>query len=235
MSRRATPTAINEPTRRAEAYGARLAAELDAAIVAGGPKRVIAFVAETVGGATQGATVAPPGYFAAVREICDRHGVLLILDEVMCGMGRTGTLHACEQEGIVPDLMTIAKGLGGGFQPIGAVLAHERLVAALSAGSGFFQHGHTYLAHPVACAAALAVQRVIERDGLLLNVRLPGPIVPDGCWTDRFGSHPHVGDIRGRGLFWAIELVLDRGRQRRLSTPPRGCTRASSASAWRRA
>ena len=111
-----------------EAYGARLAAELEAAIEACGPKRVIAFVAETVGGATQGATTAPPGYFKAVREICDRHGVLLILDEVMCGMGRTGTLHASEQEGIVPDLMTIAKGLGGGFQPIGAVLAHEAVV-----------------------------------------------------------------------------------------------------------
>jgi adenosylmethionine-8-amino-7-oxononanoate aminotransferase len=193
-----------------EAYGARLAGELEAAIVAAGPGRVIAFVAETVGGATQGATTAPPGYYAAVREICDRHHVLLILDEVMCGMGRTGTLHACEQEGIVPDLITIAKGLGGGFQPIGAVLAHDRLIAALSAGSGSFQHGHTYLAHPVACAAALAVQRVIERDGLLLNVQLQGRRFGQMMGA-RFGHHPHVGDIRGRGLFWAIELVLDRG------------------------
>jgi adenosylmethionine-8-amino-7-oxononanoate aminotransferase len=193
----------------ADGYGARLAGELEAALVAAGPGRVIAFVAETVGGATQGATTAPPGYYAAVREICDRHGVLLILDEVMCGMGRTGTLHACEQEGIVPDLISIAKGLGGGFQPIGAVLAHDRLVAALSAGSGYFQHGHTYLAHPVACAAALAVQRVIERDGLLLNVQLQGRRF-GRMLADRFGDHPHVGDIRGRGLFWAIELVLDR-------------------------
>jgi adenosylmethionine-8-amino-7-oxononanoate aminotransferase len=170
---------------------------------------VIAFVAETVGGATQGATTAPPGYFAAVRAICDRYGVLLILDEVMCGMGRTGTLHACEQEAVVPDLMTIAKGLGGGFQPIGAVLAHERLVAALSAGSGFFQHGHTYLAHPVACAAALAVQQVIERDGLLMNVRLKGRCFKR-LLDERFASDPHVGEIRGRGLFWAVELVQDR-------------------------
>ena len=192
-----------------EAYGARLAAELEAAIAASGPKRVIAFVAETVGGATQGATTAPPGYFAAVRKICDRHGVLLILDEVMCGMGRTGTLHACEQEAVVPDLMTIAKGLGGGFQPIGAVLAQERLVAALSARSGFFQHGHTYLAHPVACAAALAVQQVIERDGLLMNVRLKGRCF-QRMLDERFASHPHVGEIRGRGLFWAAELVQDR-------------------------
>jgi adenosylmethionine-8-amino-7-oxononanoate aminotransferase len=171
-----------------EDYGARLAEELEAAIAACGPKRVIAFVAETVGGATQGATTAPPGYFAAVR---------------------TGTLHACEQEGVVPDLMAIAKGLGGGFQPIGAVLAQERLVAALSAGSGFFQHGHTYLAHPVACAAALAVQQVIERDGLLLNVRLKGRCF-QRMLDERFASHAHVGEIRGRGLFWAVELVQDR-------------------------
>ena len=192
-----------------EGYGARLAAELEQAIVSCGSKRVIAFVAETVGGATQGATVPPPGYFAAVREICDRHGVLLILDEVMCGMGRTGSLHACEQEGVVPDLMTVAKGLGGGYQPIGAVLAQERLVASLSTGSGFFQHGHTYLAHPVACAAALAVQRVIERDGLLLNVALRGRSFAR-MLNDHFSTHPHVGDIRGRGLFWAVELVEDR-------------------------
>ena len=115
-----------------------------------------------------------PGYFKAVREVCDRHGVLLILDEVMCGMGRTGTLHACEQEGVVPDLLVIAKGLGGGYQPIGAVLAQTKVVEAMSSGSGFFQHGHTYLGHAVACAAALAVQRVIERDGLLARVRESG-------------------------------------------------------------
>src|SRR4029079_13517204 len=157
-----------------EAYGRRLADELDAAIVAAGPKRVIAFVAETVGGATAGVLTAVPGYFRAVREVCDRHGCLMILDEVMCGMGRTGTLHACEQEGVVPDLCAIAKGLGGGYQPIGAVLAQRKIVDAMSQGSGFFQHGHTYLGHAVACAAALAVQKVIERDGLLARVREGG-------------------------------------------------------------
>ncbi len=198
------------PGELPEAYAARLAAELEATIQACGPKRVIAFVAETVGGATQGATTAPPGYYRAVREICDRHGVLLILDEVMSGMGRTGTLHACEQEGIVPDLMTIAKGLGGGFQPIGAVLARGELVSAISAGSGFFKHGHTYLGHAVACAAGLAVQQVIERDGLLLNVQLKGRSF-ERLMRERFAGHPHVGDIRGRGLFWAVELVQDRG------------------------
>jgi len=192
-----------------EAYGRRLADELDAAIVAAGPKRVIAFVAETVGGATAGVLTAVPGYFRAVREVCDRHGVLLILDEVMCGMGRTGTLHACEQEGVVPDLCAIAKGLGGGYQPIGAVLAQRRIVDAMSHGSGFFQHGHTYLGHPVACAAALAVQRVIARDGLLGRVRALGASL-ERRLADRFRDHPHVGDVRGRGLFRGVEIVRDR-------------------------
>ena len=192
-----------------EQYGLRLAAELDAAIVDCGADRVIAFVAETVGGATAGVLPPVPGYFAAVREVCDRHGVLLILDEVMCGMGRTGTLFASEQENVVPDLVAIAKGLGGGYQPIGAVLAHRRVVEAMSRGSGFFQHGHTYLGHPVACAAALAVQQVIERDGLLAQVRLRGQQL-EKALHDAFDAHPHVGDIRGRGLFWGIELVRER-------------------------
>ena len=194
----------------AEQYGLRLAAELEAAIVAQGADRVIAFVAETVGGATAGVLTPVAGYFKAVRAVCDKYGVLLILDEVMCGMGRTGTLHACEQEGVVPDLMTIAKGLGGGFQPIGAVLARGELVSAISAGSGFFKHGHTYLGHAVACAAGLAVQQVIERDGLLLNVQLKGRSF-ERLMREQFANHPHVGDIRGRGLFWAVELVQDRG------------------------
>ena len=192
-----------------EAYGARLADELERAIVACGDRRVIAFVAETVGGATSGALPPVPGYFTAIRDICDRYGVLLILDEVMCGMGRTGTRHACEQESVVPDLLVMAKGLGGGYQPIGAVLAHERIVAAMSAGSGFFQHGHTYLGHPVACAAALAVQQVIERDHLLANVCARGRSLAARL-AARFADHPHVGDIRGRGLFYALELVRDR-------------------------
>ena len=192
-----------------EAYGARLAGELDATIRACGAKRVIAFVAETVGGATSGALLPVPGYFKAIRDVCDRHGVLVILDEVMCGMGRTGTLHACEQEDVAPDLMTIAKGLGGGYQPIGAVLAQKKIVDAMSAGTGFFQHGHTYLGHPVGCAAALAVQDVIERDGLLARVRERGAALATRL-TDGFGDHPHVGDIRGRGLFFGLEIVSDR-------------------------
>jgi adenosylmethionine-8-amino-7-oxononanoate aminotransferase len=194
-------------------YGQRLARELDETIQQLGPDQVIAFVAETIGGATAGVLVPVPGYFKAVREVCDRHGVLLILDEVMCGMGRTGTLHACEQEGVVPDLLAVAKGLGGGYQPIGAVMAQHKLVAAMASGSGFFQHGHTYLGHAVACAAALAVQRVIERDSLLERVRDNG-VVFEGMLRHAFGQHPHVGDIRGRGFFWGVELVQDRaGKQ----------------------
>jgi adenosylmethionine-8-amino-7-oxononanoate aminotransferase len=192
-----------------EQYALRLARELEAEIEILGPGKVIAFVAETVGGATAGVITPVPGYFRAVKEVCDRHGVLLILDEVMCGMGRTGSLHACEQEGVVPDLLAVAKGLGGGYQPIGALLAQERIVEAMSAGSGFFQHGHTYLGHAVACAASLAVQRVIERDGLLARVRERGEQLRS-LLHERFGDHPNVGDIRGRGLFWGVEFVRDR-------------------------
>ena len=192
-----------------EAYGQRLAQELDETIQRVGPGKVLAFIAETVGGATAGVLVPVPGYFKAVREVCDKHGVLLILDEVMCGMGRTGTLHACEQDGVVPDLMTIAKGLGGGYQPIGAVLAQQKIVDAMSSGSGFFQHGHTYLGHAVACAAALAVQQVIERDGVLQKVKRDASVL-QALLADKFKNHPHVGDIRGRGFFWGIELVQDR-------------------------
>jgi len=187
----------------------RLAAELEAEFQRLGPENVAAFIAEPVVGATAGCVPAPEGYFRAVREICDRHGALLFLDEVMCGMGRTGTRHAWEQEGIAPDIQAIAKGLGGGYQPIGAMLASTRIVDVIRDGSGAFQHGHTYLAHPMACAAALEVQRVIEDELLLDRVKTLGAQL-DRRLTERFGNHRHVGDIRGRGLFQAIELVADR-------------------------
>lgn len=190
-------------------FVARLAAELEAEFQRLGPDTVAAFLAEPVVGATAGAVTAPDGYFKAVREICDRHGALLILDEVMCGMGRTGTTHAWEQEGIAPDIQAIAKGLGGGYQPIGAMLASGKIIDTIRAGTGAFQHGHTYLAHPLACAAALAVQDVIREDGLLTQVKERGRQLEQRL-TERFGNHRHVGDIRGRGLFWAIELVADR-------------------------
>ncbi len=192
-----------------EQYGRRLVAELAETIGRLGGERVIAFVAETVVGATAGALPPVPGYLKGVRELCDRHGILLILDEVMCGMGRTGTLHACEQEGVVPDLLTVAKGLGGGYQPIGAVLAQRHVVDAFARGSGMFHHGHTYIGHAVACAAALAVQQVIERDGLLARVQRQGRGLAERL-CHALGAHPHVGDIRGRGLFWGLELVHDR-------------------------
>jgi len=201
------------PEESPEAYGERLAREFEDTVGRLGPRNVIGFCAETVGGATSGALPPVPGYFRRIREICDRHGILLIADEVMCGMGRTGTLHAVEQEGIAPDLMAIAKGLGGGYQPIGAVLVQRRIIDALERGSGFFQHGHTYLGHPVACAAALAVQNVIERDGLLGAVRSLGARLRERLQL-AFAGHPKVGDIRGRGLFMAIELVEDRASKR---------------------
>jgi adenosylmethionine-8-amino-7-oxononanoate aminotransferase len=188
---------------------ARLAAELEAEFQRLGPDTVAAFLAEPVVGATAGAVTAPDGYFKAMREICDRHGALLILDEVMCGMGRTGTTHAWEQEGVAPDIQAIAKGLGGGYQPIGAMLASGKIIDTIRSGSGAFQHGHTYLAHPLACAAALAVQDVIREDKLLDRVKERGKQLEERL-TERFGNHRHVGDIRGRGLFWAIELVADR-------------------------
>ncbi|QKC98896.1 aspartate aminotransferase family protein [Mesorhizobium sp. NZP2298] len=191
-------------------YGERVANELEAKLLELGPDEVIAFVAETVVGATAGAVPPVEGYFKKIREICDHYGVLLILDEVMCGMGRTGSLHAFEQEGIVPDIVAIAKGLGGGYQPIGAVLFGHHIYDAFAAGSGFFQHGHTYMGHPMAAAAALAVQDVIREHQLLDNVVQMGELL-NRQLRERFHNHQHVGDIRGRGLFRGIEIVADRG------------------------
>ena len=190
-------------------YTAGLLDELETAIMKAGPDKVIAFVAEPVVGATGGAIPPTPGYFRGVREICDRHGILFIADEVMCGMGRTGTMFAIEQDGVAPDIIAVAKGLGAGYQPIGAVLAQGAIVERLRRGSGSFLHGHTYIGHPVAAAAALAVQEVIERDGLLQQVQRRGATLKR-MLGDVFGQHPHVGDIRGRGLFVGIELVRDR-------------------------
>ena len=191
------------------AYAARAAQTLEDKILELGPATVMAFVAEPVVGATAGAVPSVADYFKRIRAICDHYGVLLILDEVMCGMGRTGTLHACEQDGVAPDLMTIAKGLGGGYQPIGATLLSARIYEAFATGSGLFQHGHTYICHPMACAAALAVQEVIARDRLLDNVQAMGAHLIRRL-NERFGNHAHVGDIRGRGLLVGVELVEER-------------------------
>jgi adenosylmethionine-8-amino-7-oxononanoate aminotransferase len=192
-----------------EAYGHRVADELEAELRRVGPETVIGFVAEPVVGATLGAVPPVPGYFRRIREICDRHGILLILDEVMCGMGRTGTLFACEQDGVRPDIVTIAKGLGAGYQPIGAMLCSGDIYAAVEHGSGFFQHGHTYIGHPVACAAADVVVTKLTDGGMTGRAARMGAVL-DTALHDRFGQHPHVGDIRGRGMFRGLELVADR-------------------------
>jgi adenosylmethionine-8-amino-7-oxononanoate aminotransferase len=193
-----------------EAYGLRVANELETEILRLGPDSVMAFIAEPVVGATLGAVTGAPGYFKRIREICDQYGVLLILDEVMCGMGRTGYLYACEADGIAPDILTIAKGLGAGYQPIGAMLCTKTIYDTIAAGTGFFQHGHTYIGHPVAAAGSLAVMReMLERD-LVSYVRTHGDTL-QSLLEARLGQHRFVGDIRGRGFFRGVELVQDRG------------------------
>ncbi|EDQ04309.1 putative aminotransferase [Sulfitobacter indolifex] len=192
-----------------EDYGQRTANELEAEILRLGPETVMAFIAEPVVGATLGAVPAVPGYFKRIREICDQYGVLLILDEVMCGMGRTGHLYACEADGIAPDILTIAKGLGAGYQPIGAMLCTSQIYNTIAQGTGFFQHGHTYIGHPVAAAAGLAVVQEILENDLIPQVKARGTYLQQQLEA-RLGQHPHVGDIRGRGLFRGVELVADR-------------------------
>lgn len=190
-------------------YAQRLAAELEAKILELGPETVAAFVAETVVGATAGALAPVGDYLKKIRAVCDRYGVLLILDEVMSGMGRTGHLFACDEDGVAPDIIAIAKGLGAGYQPIGAMIASTRIYDTIVGGSGFFQHGHTYVAHVAACAGALAVQRVIQEEHLLDNVKKRGEQLRQ-LLREKFSNHPHVGDVRGRGLFVGVEFVQDR-------------------------
>ncbi len=196
-----------------EAYGLRMANELETEILRLGADSVMAFTAEPVVGATLGAVAAVPGYFKRVREICDRYGVLLILDEVMCGMGRTGHLFASEHDQVRPDIITIAKGLGAGYQPIGAMLCSSDIYQTIADGSGFFQHGHTYMGHPLAAAAALAVVQQVATDEMMQRVKSQGQKLQDALCA-ALGQHPHVGDIRGRGLFRGVELVADRDSKR---------------------
>lgn len=199
---------LRDEKESAAEYGLRAAQELEDEVLRLGPETVMAFMAEPVVGATLGAVPAVKGYFKRIREICDRYGVLLILDEVMCGMGRTGHLFACEAEGISPDILCIAKGLGAGYQPIGAMLCTDAIYNSIKAGSGFFQHGHTYLGHPVATAAALAVvSKILDQHLTERSLRQGDKL--SSALHECFGQHPHVGDIRGRGLFQAIELVAD--------------------------
>ncbi len=198
-----------EPGETAEQYGRRAASALEQEIMRIGPQTVMTFVGETVVGATAGAVPPVAGYLKHVREICDRHGVLMILDEVMCGSGRTGTFLSCEQDEIVPDIVTLGKGLGAGYQPIGALVCTSEAYETVARGSGALKHGQTYNAHVVGCAAALAVQQVISDEGLTKRVNVAGARLMN-LLKARFGNHPNVGDIRGRGLLQAIELVEDR-------------------------
>ncbi len=192
-----------------ESYGQRVANELEEKLLELGPHNVAGFVAETVVGATAGAVVAAPAYFKRVREICDQYGVHLILDEVMCGTGRTGTLMAYEQEGVEPDIVAMAKGLAAGYQPIGALLCRDEITDAIREGTGYFQHGHTFMGHATAVAAALETLQVIDEEGLLKNVMAQGHAIRKQL-RDELQAHPHVGDIRGRGLFIGVEFVLER-------------------------
>jgi len=190
-------------------YGRRAADELEKAILELGADNVAAFIAEPVVGATLGCVPAARGYLKRIREICDQYDVLLVLDEIMCGTGRTGTFYACAEDGVCPDILTIAKGLGGGYQPIGATLVSERIVGTLEQGSAQLRHGFTYMGHPVACAAALAVQQTVLEENLLDNVQARGLQLKNRL-ADTLAGHPNVGDVRGRGLFVGVELVADR-------------------------
>ncbi|MET4127418.1 aspartate aminotransferase family protein [Roseovarius sp. MBR-6] len=213
-----------------EDYGLRVADELEAELRHLGPETVIAFVAEPVVGATLGAVPPAPGYFKRIREICDRHGILLILDEVMCGMGRTGTLFACEEDGVRPDIVTIAKGLGAGYQPIGAMLCSGAIYAVIEGGTGFFQHGHTYIGHPIACAAADVVVEKLTTGGMTARAAKMGERL-NAALNEAFGQHPHIGDIRGRGMFRGLEIVEDRATKTPFA-PERAINKTLKAAAF---
>ena len=192
-----------------EEYGARAARQLEQTIEREGAETIAAFIVEPVAGASLGVVCAVKGYFKEIRAICDRHDILLIADEVMCGTGRTGTFFAFEQESFRPDIVTLAKGLGGGYQPLAATIINSKISDFFTNNASGFAHGHTYAGHAAACAAGVAVMQTIDHQNLLAAVRAKGA---------QFGSliqatlsdHPNVGDVRGRGLFWAIEFVQDK-------------------------
>lgn len=189
-------------------YVERLAQELDDEINRVGTDKVCAFIAEPIVGVAQGCVPAVPGYFKAMKEVCDKYGVLLVLDEIMCGMGRSGTLHEWEQEDVIPDIQTVGKGLGGGYTAVAGILINKRVVDVLDKGTGAFAHGQTYQGHPVACVAAAEVQAIVREQNLVENVRKMGPVL-EKALNERIGNHPHVGNIRGKGLFWAVSTSGD--------------------------
>ncbi|KAL9064257.1 MAG: hypothetical protein Q9157_007898 [Trypethelium eluteriae] len=188
-----------------EEYAERLARELDVEFERVGGDRVCAFVAEPVVGAALGCVPPVPGYFKAVQRVCHKHGALLILDEVMSGMGRIGSMHAWQDPDIdvIPDIQTIGKALGGGYMPVAGVLVNKRIVDVLQRGTGAFGHGQTYQGHPVACQAAVEVQKEIMENGLIDNVKVMGAILGQGL-KKRLKDCPNVGNVRGKGLFWGV-------------------------------
>ncbi|VAX07453.1 Aminotransferase, class III [hydrothermal vent metagenome] len=194
-------------------YSERCALSLEAEILKVGAENVAAFIAEPIVGATIGCVAATAGYFKKIREICDRYDILLILDEVMCGAGRSGSYFAFEQENILPDIVTLAKGLGGGYQPLAAVICKANIHDHIVKQCGSFEHGHTYIGHAAACAAGLAVMDVIENEKLLSKVQHTGKTLMSHLKSS-FQSHPNIGDIRGRGLFIALEFTLDKDHKK---------------------
>lgn len=210
------------------AFGRRMANQLATKIDELGAENVAAFVAEPVVGATLGSQPAAVGYFSRIRETCDANGVLFVADEVMCGSGRTGTLFALEAEDTHADIVTLAKGIGAGFQPISAVVASQSVCDVIATGSGQLWNGHTYMSHAVVCAGALAVLDVIETEGLLDNVCQMGAVL-EKALHDQFGDHPNIGSIRGRGLFWSFEIVQDRATKMPFSAEQRVAPRFKAA------
>ncbi len=222
------PYRYKRPDETDAEYGGRLAAELELEIQRVGAARIAAFVAETVAGATIGAVPPVDGYFRHVRDICNRHGIILILDEIMCGMGRCGSWLACHDEGVEPDIVCVAKGLGGGFQPVGAMVVSSRVHSVLEAGSRSFMHGQTYMGHATVCAAALAVIEKLDRLKLVRRVADRGPVLGQ-LLREALGGHAHVGDIRGRGFFWAVEFVEDRATKQPFNSGGAVATRIKAA------
>lgn len=204
---------FQQPGETTSQYATRAADQLEAKILALGAGNVAAFIAEPVVGTPLGAVPPVEGYFRKIEAICRKYGVLLIMDEVMCGMGRTGAMFASAQEGVSPDIITIGKGLGGGYQPIGALLMSGHIAGTIADGSGSFQHNQTYLGHSMAASAAVAVLEVMREENLIENVDAMG-ICLDAALRAELGDHPHVGDIRGRGLFQGVEVVQDRNSKK---------------------
>lgn len=225
------------PSESDRDFVARKAAELEAEFQRLGPSTVAAVVLEPVVGAALGCVPAVKGYLAAMQAVCARHGALLILDEIMCGMGRTGTLHAWQGEdeeeggGVIPDLQTVAKGFAGGYQPASALLVGDKVAALMEREGKTFTHGHTYQNHPVVAATALAVQRAVEREGLLENVKVQGRLL-EKLLRERLAGHPNVGDIRGKGLFWGVEFVKDKETKEPFEPSLQVAQRVQRAAMW---